>query len=192
MKKFILFLGVISIVLLLLSGGYCSAQDTAVYYARCNLKVIKGNHITWINWQSTPTYIPVGEKIRIVDRGKNIVKIETIENGKEYTLDIGNYGDIFLEKFITGEKVDISKFPEEVQKNIRNLVARVDMTKEQVYIAMGPPTKVVDGKTNRMTYEDIIDHDLWVYARRRFGKNIGVAFDPKTGLVTRTEGIWGK
>jgi hypothetical protein len=197
MRKGILFLSVIFIGLFLLSGICFSAQDTDIYYARCNLKVIKGNHITWVNWQSTPTYIPVGEKIRIVDRekfirGKGIIKLETIEDGKDYTLDIGTYGDIFLEKFITKENVDISKFPEKVQQNIRNLVAKVGMTKEQVYIAMGPPTKVVDGRTNQMTYDVIMDYDLWVYARRRFGKNIGVAFDPKTGLVTRTEGIWGR
>jgi hypothetical protein len=43
-----------------------------------------------------------------------------------------------------------------------------------------------------MTYENIMAGDLWVYARRRFGKNIGVAFDPTTGKVNRTEGIWGK
>ena len=95
-------------------------------------------------------------------------------------------------KFITKEKVDISKFPKKAQQNIRNLVAKVGMTKEQVYIAMGPPTKVVAGKTNQMTYDAIMDYDLWIYARRRFGKNIGVAFDPETGLVNRTEGIWGR
>ncbi len=42
-----------------------------------------------------------------------------------------------------------------------------------------------------MTYEKILESDLWVYARRRFGKNIGVAFDPTSGRVSRTEGIWG-
>jgi hypothetical protein len=66
------------------------------------------------------------------------------------------------------------------------------MTKEQVYIAMGPPTNVGQKRTNTMTYEQIMASDLWVYARRRFAKNIGVAFDSASGQVNRTEGIWGK
>jgi hypothetical protein len=57
---------------------------------------------------------------------------------------------------------------------------------------MGPPTVLGKEKTHSMTYENIMAGDLWVYARRRFGKNIGVAFDPATGKVNRTEGIWGK
>jgi len=88
--------------------------------------------------------------------------------------------------------VDIAQFSEEVQANIRQAVAKVGMTKEQVYIAMGPPTNVGKERTNKMTYDQIVASNLWVYARRRFGKNIGVAFDPATGLVNRTEGIWGK
>ncbi len=66
------------------------------------------------------------------------------------------------------------------------------MTKEQVYIAMSPPANVGNTRTNTMTYDNIMASDLWVYARRRSGKNIGVAFDSATGNVTRTEGIWGK
>jgi hypothetical protein len=79
-----------------------------------------------------------------------------------------------------------------VRDHIRKAVAKVGMTREQVYIAMGPPTNVGKERTNNMTYDKIMASDLWVYARRRFGKNIGVAFDPATGLVNRTEGIWGK
>ena len=106
--------------------------------------------------------------------------------------DIGADGDKFLEKFITKKPVDIKKFPADVQTNIRGAVAKIGMTKEQVYIAMGPPTEISNAKTNTITYENIMGSDLWIYARRRFGKNIGVAFDPGTGRVNRTEGIWGK
>lgn len=162
-----------------------------VYYARCNLKVIEGDQITWVNWQSTPTFIPVNTKLKVIQSG-NKASVVNIETGSHYTLDIGAKGDIFLEKFVTKKLVGINRFTADVQSNIKNTVARIGMTKQEVYIAMGPPTNVVNVRSNTKTYDDIMGADLWVYARRRFGKNIGVAFDPSTGRVSRTEGIWGK
>jgi len=162
-----------------------------IYYARCNLKIIDGNHITWVNWQSTPTFIPVGTKLKAA-KSASTASLVNVETGASYTLDIGADGDKFFEKFITKKKVDISKFPEDVKANIRNTVAKIGMTKEQVYIAMGPPTNIGKERSNTMTYEQIIASDLWVYARKRLGKNIGVSFDPTSGRVNRTEGIWGK
>jgi len=170
------------------SGG--NAQED-VYYARCNLKVIEGNEITWINWQAAPTFVPVGTKFRVTRTGSKATLVN-METKATYTLDIGADGDAFLEKFVTKKPVGITDFPADVQADIRNAVAKVGMTKEQVYIAMGPPTNLGKSRTNTMTYENIMASDLWVYARRRFGKNIGVAFDPATGMVNRTEGIWGK
>jgi len=172
---------------LAVSTGNC--ED--IYYARCNLKVIKGNQITWVNWQSTPTFIPVNTKLRVAKSGST-ASLTDVATGTSYTLDIGADVDAFLEKFVTKKPVDVSRFSPDVQANIRNTVAKVGMTKEQVYIAMGPPVTVKETRTNTMTYENIMGADLWVYARRRFGKNIGVAFDPGTGIVNRTEGIWGK
>jgi hypothetical protein len=165
-----------------------SADD--VYYARCNLKVFKGDHISWVNWQATRTMIPVGTKLNVII-GSSGATITDIETGKSYSLDTGASGDMYLEKFVTREKVDVGKFPEEVQRNIAKAVAKVGMTKEQVYIAMGPPAWA--GKnTDSMTYAEIMRENLWTYKRKRFAKNIGVAFDPVSGLVNRTEGIWGK
>ena len=66
------------------------------------------------------------------------------------------------------------------------------MTKEQAYIAMGAPSTLSSGRTERMTLEEIMKSDNWIYSRRRFGKNIGVEFDVNTGKVMRTEGIWDK
>lgn len=168
-----------------------SSKEENIYYARCNLKVIKGNYVSWVNWQSTPTFIPVDTKLKVTRSGST-ASIVNIETGSSYTLDIGADGDAFLEKFVTKKAVDINKFPSDVQSNIKNTVARVGMTKEEVYTAMGPPTNISNARTNTMTYENIMSADLWVYARKRFGKNIGVAFDPATGRVNRTEGIWGK
>lgn len=178
-----------TILLLFLVSGVVYANEENIYYARCNLKVIDGNHITWVNWQSTPSFIPAGTKLKVTKTG-NKASIVNIETGSSYTLDIGTDGDVFLEKFVTKKPVDINRFSADVQSNIRNTVARIGMTKEEVYIAMGPPTNVVNVRSNTKTYADIMGADLWIYARRRFGKNIGVAFDPATGRVNRTEGIW--
>lgn len=189
MKKNVVFLSIIFVAFFLFTNlGYC---EDDIYYARCNLKVIKGSYITWVNWQSTPTFIPAGTKLRVTKAGSKATVVN-VKTGSNYTLDIGADGDAFLEKFVTKKPLDIKKFPSNVQTNIRNTVAKIGMTKEQVYIAMGPPTKISRGKTYTMTYKDIMGADLWIYARRRFGKNIGVAFDPSSGRVNRTEGIWGK
>ena len=167
-----------------------SAQDD-VYYARRNLKVVDKNEITWVNWQAAPTFLPVGTKFRVARKGSNASLVQ-MDTNVSYDLDIGADGDAFLEKFVTKQAVSVEQFPEDVRQNIRNAVARVGMTKEQVYIAMGPPTNLGQTRTSNMTYDNIMAGNLWVYARRRFAKNIGVAFDPVSGQVTRTEGIWGK
>lgn len=164
-----------------------------IMYARCNLKVIKGNHITWINWQSTPDLIPVGTKLKVSRNGDKAIFVRE-DSSKKYEVDLGADGLAYLNKFVVPKPIDIGVFPKEMQDSIDKAIARIGMTKAQVYIAMGPPARVSSGNvaTEKMSYEEIMGSDLWVYARRRFGKNIGVAFDPKTGLVSRTEGIWGK
>ena len=177
------------VIVFITLGSIAVHSEEVAHYARCNLKVLKGNHITWVNWQSTPVFIPVGTRLKVSKTAKDVI-FHNEETGNSYTLDMGNTGDVFLEKFVVGKPMDISKFPQEVQANIRNTVARIGMTKEQVYIAMGPPTWADRTKTKAMTYEQIMEANLWVYKRRRFGKNIGVAFDYVTGKVNRTEGIW--
>lgn len=189
MKRAALSLAVACIVLL----GFSTAgigQDDA-YYARCNLKVLKGNQITWVNWQASPSFIPAGTKLRVTPSGSQAT-IENAQTGETYTLDIGAEGNAFLEKFVSKRHVDIGKFPAAAQSSIRAATAKVGMTKEQVYMSMGPPAKVAASKTHAMTYEDIMNADLWIYARRRFGKDIGVEFDHATQKVIRTEGIWGQ
>lgn len=189
MKRVLSFIAVFCIVQLsLVAAGYCEDE---IYYARCNLKVLKGNQITWVNWQSSPTFIPAGTRLKVTQSGST-ASLVNAETGSSYTLDIGADGNAFLEKFVTKKPVDIKKFSPAIQADIRGAVIKVGMTKEQAYIAMGPPNKVSGSRTNTMTYEDIMGSDQWIYARRRFGKDIGIAFDSGTGLVNRTEGIWGK
>ena len=109
-----------------------SSKEENIYYARCNLKVIKGNYITWVNWQSTPTFIPVGAKLKVTRSGSNASLVNT-ETGSSYTLDIGADGDAFLEKFVTKKPVDLNKYPAEGRTSIRNTVARIGMTKRGIH-----------------------------------------------------------
>jgi len=187
MKRIIVLFFSAAILFSFLPSGV-NAQDE-IYYARCNLKVIKGSYITWVNWQATRTFIPVGTKLKVRFAGSKATLID-VKTGKSYTLDIGASGEIYLKKFVIKKPVNISRFPKDIQAQIHTGFAKVGMTKEQAYIAMGPPAWA-DGKTYNMTYADIMSKNLWVYKRRRFGKNIGIEFDPSTGRVIRTEGLWG-
>lgn len=190
-------IGVLTALLLCVSlAAAASAEEKVresekageVSYARCNLRVMNGKEITWVNWQAAPTFIRVGTKLNVTKAGDK-ASLVNVETKAVYTLDIGGEGDDLLAKFVTKSPVDVKQFPENIQANIRSAVARVGMTKEQVYIAMGPPTNLGGERTRNMTYENIMAGDLWVYARKRMGKSIGVAFDPGTGRVNRTEGI---
>lgn len=163
--------------------------EEEIYYARCNLKILKGTYITWVNWQAAPEMIPVNTKLKVSGSGKKLTVVD-VASGKSYTLDLGNKGQSYLEKFVTPTPVKMDKYAKAIRDNIKKAVARVDMTKAQVYIAMGPPAWISGGNTNASTYEDIMNANLWIYKRRRFGKNIGVEFDAQSGKVIRTEGIW--
>ncbi|HSB70642.1 MAG TPA: hypothetical protein VLT62_15050, partial [Candidatus Methylomirabilis sp.] len=109
-------------ILLLVSAPAGRAEE--VYYARCNLKVLEGNEITWINWQAAPTFLPVGTKLQVTRKGSKATLVSA-DTKATYTLDIGADGEAFLEKFVTTRPVDISQFPENVQENIRKAIAKV-------------------------------------------------------------------
>lgn len=160
---------------------------TQTYYARCNLKVIRGNRIDYVNWQAAPTFVPVGRRLEVATSGGDATLTDA-ETGAKYFLDA--YAAPYLDKFISPDPVSLDGLSEEVRNNIAAAVARLGMTKEEVYLAMGPPYRVVgNATTKQMSRERIMGFNLWVYARRRFGKNIGVEFGAD-GKVIRTEGIW--
>jgi hypothetical protein len=106
------------------------------YYARCNLKILKGKLITWVNWQASPEFLPVGSKVTLVLNGRKAT-VTDVETKRNCTLDMGAAGPQFLSKFFVSEPVSIQGFPEDTKANIRNAVARVGMTKLQAYMAMG-------------------------------------------------------
>jgi hypothetical protein len=177
------------ILFLALVISQTAVADENIYYARCNLKVNKGNLITWVNWQAAPELLPIGTKVRITLYGAKATVVG-VDSTRRYTLDMGASGARFLEKFFIKTPFDLTQLPQDIQGNIHAAVARVGMTKQEAYMAMGPPAWVLRGNTNVLTYEDIMNADSWVYRRKRFGKNIGLKFDQYSGNVIRTEGIW--
>lgn len=185
-----IFCLLVAVFVLSILSADVRAEEDGIYYARCNLKVIKGNYITWINWQAATEYLPVGTKFKVKSTKGNSARLTDVKTGMLYNLDIGANGERFFEKFIVNNPVSIDKYTKDIQSNIQDAVARIGMSKEEVYIAMGPPAWVASGNTNNKTYDDIMAYNLWVYKRSRFGKNIGVEFNPSTGQVIRTEGIW--
>ena len=182
-----------ALVVLVLIIGFGAAgtarSEEGIYYARCNLKVLKGTYITWVNWQAAPQFLPVNTRFKVGGSGQKVTLTDT-KTGKSYTLDTGNQDPRFLEKFLSRRPVNLKAFSKDVRDNITKAVARMDMTRAQVYIAMGPPFWADGATTEGSTYEDILKTNLWVYKRRRFGKNIGVEFESRGGTVIRTEGIW--
>ncbi len=187
MRK-ILFASLIVFLAVLFTPAQGLSSET--YFARCNLKVVKGSLISWVNWQSTLDIIPVGRKLEVSYNGGKKAQLRDPKTNKEYTLILGASGEQYLKKFVLKRRTSIKNFPSSVKKEIKDALANTGMTKKQVYIAMGPPANADGRNTNLMTYGDIMKTNLWVYKRRRFGKNIGVQFNADNNKVSRTEGIW--
>ncbi|HHL40155.1 MAG TPA: hypothetical protein ENJ37_06585 [Deltaproteobacteria bacterium] len=188
MKRVLLVLAFLVTAACVLPASAFPAED--VYYARCNLKVVKGRLISWVNWQAAREMIPAGTKLLVSYDGGDEAEIEDPATGRVYRLLLGAEGRPYLEKFVVREPVTVVPSSPEIAAEMKKGLIAVGMTKLEAYTAMGPPANADMVNTDTMTYDEIMEADLWVYKRKRFGKNIGVAFDPDTGLVTRTEGIW--
>ena len=165
-----------------------SGHSEEVYYARCNLKVVKGT-ISWVNWQHTNEWIPVGTELKVTYKDGDEATFEDAKSGKRYSVELGAKGQQYLEKFVTRKKPATGNIHKDARDGISKGIIKVGMNKAEAYIAMGPPANVDRTNSDKMTYDDIIKGSLWVYKRSRFGKNIGVEFGDD-GIVKRTEGIW--
>ncbi|MBI5236287.1 MAG: hypothetical protein HY886_08570 [Deltaproteobacteria bacterium] len=190
MRKRLGLTGLVLCALIFLFAVAGHAEE--VYYSRCNLKILpKGNQITWMNWQSTPSFIPVGTKLKVTVDNDKAAFVD--DKGTSYPVDLGASGQEFLEKFVTKHDIDVAKVGGKFAGDIKEAVIRVGMTREQAYMAMCMPA-YINGKnsTEKTAYKEILAANQWVYERKRFAKRIGIEFDPGSGLVSRTEGIWKK
>ncbi|MBI5562794.1 MAG: hypothetical protein HY894_08100 [Deltaproteobacteria bacterium] len=112
--------GLFAAILVLAFSQTVRAEETM--YARCNLKVLKGNKITWMNWQSSPSFIPAGTKLKVTSSGDSATF--TDKNGTSYSVELGASGEKFLEKFVTKHQVNIEKYSSSVTANIRKAVIK--------------------------------------------------------------------
>ncbi len=133
-----LFLLLIVIATSLVISGYGFSEDD-VYYARCNLKVIKGNRMTWVNWQSTRTVVPVGTKFHISKGGKNSAKhahmlIDTARTFAKTT------GDALIEII-------------DIEKKGFNLSKGLGIIKPDMIVKEGDVLKVVEVKSWASMYK---------------------------------------
>lgn len=75
--------------------------------------------------------------------------------------------DQFLARYLVAdkEKLGLDKMEATKRQNILNGVAQVGMTKDEVYMSLGPPVWVdFDYDATNLTYEAIMDKNRWVYA----------------------------
>ncbi len=158
------------------------------YYTRCNLRVIKGSYITWVNWQGAPTFIPAGTRVRIGRSGGKLT-LTDLSTGRTYMFDVGATGKEYLYKFLTKNPLNLNMFSSSIRTYIKRAHPAIGMTKKEVYIAMGPPARISIGKTFRLTYNDIMRDNTWIWPTKRFKRNIGITFDARTGRVTKIVGI---
>lgn len=176
-------------------GGFGNA--TATYtgpnplYVQCHLKVLKPGYITWVNYTASQDFVPAGTPVTLVSYTATRATFTRQDNGTSYTLDFGNgssdaHSLQLIHKFIDEAPplVDAGEFQSEIDQKI----AKIGMTKEQVYYSMGPPAWA-GAKTNTLDKSQIMNAPLWRYERRTFGKDVGIQFDAN-GIVTKTEGIW--
>ncbi|MCU0724183.1 MAG: outer membrane protein assembly factor BamE [Planctomycetes bacterium] len=157
-------------------------------FACCNLRVLDETEITWRNWQSVDEFLPVGTEL-LLSGGPREYVLRDPRNGRTFNLDIGAPGDDFLEKFVVSSPRSSGDFSPEAREAIEKGVARIGMTRREIYAALGPPHMVGDYDTDAMTLEQIENFDTWVWRRGTFAEKIVVRFSPGMNLVLETEGV---
>ncbi len=160
------------------------------YYTRCNLRVLDENVITWKNYQKTGELLKVNTALVLLEKNGTNIVLGTRYTGKKYTLDAGQNADIYIQKYLTDEKLDLTDFSKVDRKGIEEAKVFREMSNEAVYIAMGPPMRISGGRTFYRTYNEIIKSDMWIYLKRKGGGRITVGFHPYTQKVNRIEGFW--
>lgn len=93
-------------------AGVVFANNT--YYARCNIKVLKGNQISRVNCQAAPYTTSLVSRLKVTRSGETATFVKE-DNGESYKIGFGADGDAYIEKFVTRKPINISKFTNDVQ-----------------------------------------------------------------------------
>ena len=162
----------------------CQAPSLAVYspgltkprFTRVNLRTGDGIFLRSSNILTERDLVPAGSPVRISHNGFtrdhvnfSIHKVEYTMRPVSGTFDTSEQGvEDFLEKYFvdTQQEIDLEKLgsPELVEDVRRGRVLR-GMTKEQVYVAFGPPQWIDENNlaTLQLQKDRIFQSDRWVY-----------------------------
>lgn len=154
------------------------------YYMRhCLFYEANGKPWRTTNYKTSASIlVPINSKVTLTSLGskKMQIKIEktgqilTIENIEKHT---GKDMATIAQAMLTRDEVPIGKFDEKIEKNIRNGILCLGMTKEQVIMTRGYPP---------MTGAPSLEVDTWVYNESIFVKHTLVFQD---GVLIQGRGV---
>lgn len=177
MKKILL------LFLLIPAASPLYAADDDIYYASCNIRVLRAfgqSEISWKNWLAASVEIPAGTRV-LMENGSVLVV-----GNKKYDMPAEPQ-----EKYIQKNPLDISELPPEFKEAIKNAEPVKGMTKEQVFMTMCAPAYLMRGsmkvdvqKTQQLSLGEMKQYEVWVYQRKRLGKKFVVEFN-EAGLAEK-------
>lgn len=185
--KNIFLLAIQSCVASLAAYPSVAAQTEEAYYARCNIKVLKGNEINWLNFRAAEKQINLGTGLKVILSADRAI-FKDASTGESYRVDLGAPGVKFLEKLVVKEPVDIGKIGKNHTNDIRSATIVKGMSKEEVYAAVCAPAFINNDISEQAGYAEVIQADKWVYKTNKFGNNITIEFD-KSGLAASITGL---
>ena len=145
-------------------------------YLRCNLKAFANvMYVTNYIPPSYPVAGMVGSPTEVNMFSQQLIEVSVNKIPyKMYpsTVPIPATPDQFLGRYLTDdkEKLGLDKMEATKRQNIQaGLTPSIGMTKEEVYMILGPPLFVdFDYDATALSYEAIMDKNRWVYATGKF------------------------
>jgi len=154
-------------------------------FCRYNMRLQDGYYANWYNWLALTESIPIGTRLQVRDEAPKRWGLHDPETGKTYLLYTGSKDEASVGRFLRPEPLELPSPDTEVGQSIRNGIATIGMTKEQVYWSLGPPVWAGGGATKKQTYLQILSADHWMYYTKRGARVVEVYFDPKTGKADK-------
>lgn len=153
------------------------------YFMRHCIRYEAGKNWETTNyWTDTSILVPINSKVTLTSLGSKTMQIKVEKTGQSVTIEnIQKYSQkdmaTIAKAMLTRQEVPISNFDEKIQKNIRNGMLILGMTKEQVVMTRGFPPQ---HKTPSL------EVDTWTFWNNRFVTHALVFQD---GVLVRARGL---
>lgn len=153
------------------------------YFMRHCIRYEAGKNWETTNyWTDTSILVPINSKVTLTSLGSKTMQIKVEKTGQAVTIEnIQKYSQkdmaTIAKAMLTRQEVPISNFDEKIQKNIRNGMLILGMTKEQVVMTRGFPPQ---HKTPSL------EVDTWTFWNNRFVTHALVFQD---GVLARARGL---